>query len=134
MIHFEDFGEHKLDDIKQSKIYDALIGCMNEGSFFCILNMIYNNSDHFFNPSYSYDTWQFLTEIAVIAASPIDTLTILGGVHSCSGHQSALFPKNTLVSDYYIRFTIKLHKFKRLHVLNESQVFHFLVDVPEILI
>ena len=144
MIVFEDFGEHKLAKNKQENIRDALVNCTNVESFFCWLNMIYNNQSHFYNPSYSYDTHVFLKEIAMICASPTDKLVVLGGVHSCTGHQSGLvlYQKtknknmgaiNTFVSDTYIRFTIKLQRQKRLFVLNETQVFHFLVDVPNVI-
>jgi hypothetical protein len=142
MIEFIQFGEHKLEKNKQPEIKEALLNCNLDESYYCWLNMIYNNSQHFFNSAYSYDTWQFLKEISMIANSPTDKLIVLGGIHQDSGHQSEFIVyqnqnqkkyTNTFVSDSYIRFNIKLEKHKRLHVLNESQIFHFLVDVPQLL-
>lgn len=142
MIEFVDFGEHKIKNNKQSEIKEALLHCASENSYYCWLNMIYNNSNHFYNQSYSYDTWQFLKEIAMISASPTDKLIVMGGIHEDTGHQSGFIlqqvntmsnPVNTFVSDSYIRFTIKLKAHKRMFVLNETQVFHFLVDVPKVL-
>lgn len=140
MLEFIQFGEHKLNKNKQPEITNALLNCASEESYYCWLNMIYNNATHFYNPSYSYDTWQFLKEISMIANSPTDKLIVMGGQHEDTGHQSGLIlyqnnkkePINTFVSDSYIRFTIKLKTHKRLFVLNETQVFHFLIDVPQI--
>jgi hypothetical protein len=141
MIEFIQFGPHKLEKNKQPEIEEALSYCNSLESSYSWLNMIYNNQNHFFNPSYSYDILKFLEEIVMIADSPTDKLIVMGSIHEDTGHQSGLvlYQKtkkesvNTFLSDSYIRFTIKLQSHKKLSVLNETEVFHFLVDVPKVL-
>lgn len=137
MIQYDKFLGHTLDENKHEEISEALKNCTSGDSYYYFLNMIYNNFYHFNNNSYAYDTQQFLTEISNIANSRNDTLKVMGGIHSDDGHSSSLIINennsvNQFVSDTYIRFTIKLKSPKRLFVLNESQVFHFLVNVPKI--
>jgi len=142
MIEFVEFGEHKMNKNKQPEIIEALLKCTSEESYYCWLNMIYNNEHHFYNNSYAYDTWQFLREVSQIANSPNDKLIVMGGIHSDTGHTSGLVlhqinnksqPYGAFVSDSYIRFSIKLKSPRKLSVLNESQIFHFLTNVPSVL-
>lgn len=142
MIEFVNFGEHKMDKDHQNAIKDGLLNCLNDASHYFWLNMIYNNVQHFSNSSYSYNTYQFLQDISMIANNKIDKITVMGGIHSDTGHTSGLVlyqvNQNTpsygaFVSDSYIRFTIKLKSPQQLSVLNENQIFHFLIDVPTVL-
>jgi hypothetical protein len=137
MIQYDNFLGHTLDKDRQEEISEALKNCTSGDSYYYFLNIIYNNFNHFNNNSYAYDTQHFLTEISNTANSINDTLIVMGGIHSDDGHSSSLIINenksvNQFVSDTYIRFTIKLKNQKKLFVLNESQIFHFLVNVPQI--
>jgi hypothetical protein len=141
MIEFVEFGEHKLDAELRPNVKDSLQNCLNEESVYYWLNTIYNNVNHFYNNAYNYDTYLFLKEISQIANSPQDKLVVMGGIHADTGHTSGLIlhqitktaqPFGSFVSDSYVRFRIKYKSPRRQFVLNEYQIFHFLVDVPTV--
>jgi hypothetical protein len=142
MIEFIEFGNHKMEKRKEELIKDSLINCFKDDSRYYWLNMIYNNSQHFSNSSYASNTWQFLKELSMIANSINDKVIIMGGIHKDTGHTSGLIlhqpHRNSIshgafVTDSYIRFIIKLKSPRKLSMLNDTQVFHFLVELPEVL-
>lgn len=143
MIKFVDGPnrEPKLNKIDQENLKNALLYSFDGVSWYCWLNLIYNNAEHFFNPSYAFDTQTFLREVSTIANSPNDTIRIMGSRHKDTGHTSGIIrikknnapPYGAFVSDDYIRFTIQLKSPRKLYVLNEVSVFHFLMDVPTLL-
>jgi hypothetical protein len=107
------------------------------------LNEIYNNGDHFSFAQFNYDTDSFLNEIWDIANCSVDTLEVMGSVHSDPfGHSSMMIGQYNekgifvpvVVKDYYIRFKVAFGpKSKRkLNILKEGYIYHFLVKRPEI--
>jgi hypothetical protein len=140
MIEFRKYGQYIFEEHGMPDMKHALLNCTNlNESYYLWLNILYNNKEHFFNSKYEYDTWEFLKEISMIANSLTDKLVILGGIHQDTGHQSGVITyktnnayANTYAYDSYIRFKVELKNPRRLQVLNEIHIFHFLVDVPQI--
>ena len=146
-IEFREFANHKLEKKHHEEIQAALLNCL-ENTYYHWLNLVYNNSHHFNNMSYNYDITKLLKEIHQIANSPGDKLVVMGGIHKDTGHSSSLVlynPKagargasglngarDAYVSDTYIRFSIELKSPRKLSVLIPGQIFHFLVNNPNI--
>lgn len=127
---------------EQQYIEEVMTKCDLYESPFYWLNMIYNNQYHFNNSAYGSNTYTFLQEIVKIVKNKQNKIVVMGGFHQDPGHTSGLVvhqaknnsqPHGCLVSDSYIRFIIKLPVPYKLFVLNEFQVFHFLMDSPTIL-
>ena len=142
MIEFIKFGKHdNMLGQEKREIEKAIIECNSNNSFYYWLNIIYNNSTHFYNSNYNYDITVFLKELERIAKSEIDKVIVMGGIHNDTGHTSGLIVQDIgkneqigiFVSDSYIRFRIELKHPKNLHVLNQNQIFHFIITVPTIL-
>lgn len=143
MIEFVDGPnrEPKVSKKDEENVKKALLYSFNGGSWYCWLNIIYNNAEHFFNPSYVFDVPTFLQEVSIIANSPNDTIRIMGSRHKDTGHTSGIIaikksnaiPCGAFVSDDYIRFMVKLKHPRKLYALDEVSIFHFLMDVPTIL-
>ena len=108
------------------------------------INEVYNNAWHFSN-GLQYDTHQFLKELGIIADSVKDKVMVHGGIHTDAyGHASGIIGQleytqygtqyyPALTRDTYIHFTIHTEGVRRLHALNTTNAFHFLVKVPHII-
>jgi len=144
MIEFVEgpHGEGKPSKMDQAMLAAALENCTDPNSFYCWLNMIYNNSQHFNNTMYAYHTWSFLQDISKIAKSKNGIIRVMGTVHQDPGHTSGVVlhqyndyypPYGCFVSDSYIRFSLHMKETYKLNVLDEYHVYHFLTEVPDLL-
>ena len=121
----------------------SITSMLSPKSFAWNVNEIYNNVNHF-SSHQSYDTNVFLDEIKYIVNHKHHTLKVMGGVHTDPyGHTTGMIgqysPYNeffpALTKDTYIRFKIQQDEryMKMLRALDTFSVFHYLVDVPEII-
>lgn len=117
--------------------------CLEVGSLSHQVNFAYNNVYHFYNPQYQYDIMYFLKELKNMVDSVHHKVQVMGSIHEDPfGHTSNLVGQYSgygdyipsIVKDRYIRFKVKMDPKNRkiLRTLDETNVFHFLVDVPEI--
>lgn len=124
-------------------ITELLTNCSNHEHFGNHVNVVYNNQHHFSSPQYDYDIRTFLMELKSIVDSPHHKIQVMGSVHSDPlGHSSMLIGQYSdigefypaLVRDSYIRFKVYNHPkyFKKLNILNDMYIFHFLVQVPQV--
>ena len=132
----------------QDKIKSALLSCNNPSSKYFMLNMIYNNYNHFSNPSYNIEPFVFLNEIANVANNKNSKMKIIvmGSEHEDTGHHSNIiqhhFSKSEstygcFVKDTYIRFRVEIDTKNiysyNMNILNTTHIFHFITDVPQVI-
>ena len=121
----------------------ALKDCMMKTATSHLVNVAYNNTHHFMMNTFDYDIKGFLIELKNAVDSMYNKVVVMGGVHSDPfGHTTGLFGQYNeynefcpaIVKDSYIRFRFVFDKkhVKAYKVLDEIKVFHFLVDVPQI--
>lgn len=120
----------------------AITKMLSPASFAWNVNEIYNNVHHFSSHK-AYETKTFLDEVKYIANHKHHKLIVMGGIHQDPyGHTSGMIGQYTLYNDFfpaitkdtYVRFKIQQDEryMKMLHALDSFVVFHYLVDVPEI--
>jgi len=135
MLEFIKFGNYNCsNESEKQEITRALLNCNNPKSLYYWINIIYNNYIHFNNSRFDYNIILFLKELEGIAKSKTDKIIIMGGIHD-DGHTSGLIMQDDylFVSDNYIRFKIQLKYPRKLYILNEFKIFHFIINVPKIL-
>lgn len=128
---------------QRATIEKALKDCLVNTSMSHLINVAYNNTHHFMMDTFDYDIRGFLTELKNAVDSIFNKIVVMGGVHSDPfGHTTGLFGQYNeynelcpaIVKDNYIRFKLVFDKkhVKAYKVLNDVNVFHFLVSVPHI--
>ena len=145
MIEFIQGPNNQVCSAQERRYIETLLQSCNDITTFCFaLNWTYNNPGHFSTTQYSYNIRGFLDELAAIAKSQHHKVQVMGSIHRDPyGHSSQLMAQYSpydefvpcLVSDKYIRFQIRQdpRHFKMLRQLNETLVFHLLVDLPTII-
>jgi hypothetical protein len=124
-------------------IKELLENCWNPEHFGNHVNIVYNNTHHFASPQYDYDIRSFLKELKSLVDSQYHVVQVMGSVHSDPlGHSSMMIGQYShmgefypcLVKDSYIRFKIINNPkyMKGLNVFNDASIFHFLVQVPQV--
>lgn len=137
-----------LSSTLQDKFTKALLSCNDHNSKYFLLNLVYNNYNHFSNPSYNIDPVTFLNEVVQIASSKNSKMKIvvMGGEHQDTGHHSNIVQHHIsnheasygcFVKDTYIRFRVELDANNiysyNMNTLNSTHIFHFITDVPEVI-
>lgn len=145
MIEFVQGPNNQACSPEERRYIETLLrSCNDITSFSFILNWTYNNPGHFSSMQYDYNIRGFLDELAALVNSRYHKVQVMGSIHEdVYGHSSQLISQYTqyneavpcLVSDKYIRFQIRQDPkhAKMLRHLNETVVFHFLVDKPTII-
>jgi hypothetical protein len=130
---------------EKDRLTDMLKKCNDVSTLGHQVNIAYNNITHFSSPQYNYNINEFLKALSDIVNSKSFTIEVMGSIHSDPfGHSSSLIGQMSqygeflpcLVQDKYIRFKVNMKNHinnKILGPLNITSIFHFLVDVPEII-
>lgn len=138
-------NNEKISDKEKLEITNMLQNCNKVEEFGHQVNIAYNNITHFSSPQYNYDINEFLKALSAIVNSVSFHIEVMGSIHSDPfGHSSSLIGQMSqygeflpcLVQDKYIRFKVNMKNKindKILGPLNTTSIFHFLVDVPEII-
>lgn len=142
MIEFMTYRE-TATHVEKEWIIEALKKSNDPNTYCHMLNVVYNNSSHMQNQQYDMNIETFLQEIQKVANNPYNSIRVMGSVHhDASAHPSGIIGQynnaqnfqQARAIDSYIRFQVVMNPnhIYAYHVLNTTQIFHFLVAAPHI--